>query len=105
MIEDLLDAEEYMDEPLGPIFVRLAWHSSGTYCRHTKTGGSDGATMSFAPECNWGANAGLGKARRILQEEVKRKCKGESMSNADLWVFAGVVAIEQVGIPETFLRK
>lgn len=47
------------DGSLGPVFVRLAWHASGTYDKNTKTGGSDGATMRFNPEKTDGANAGL----------------------------------------------
>mmetsp|Transcript_60758 Transcript_60758/g.144696 ORF Transcript_60758/g.144696 Transcript_60758/m.144696 type:complete len:349 (+) Transcript_60758:105-1151(+) len=78
----------------GPIFLRLAWHSSGTYCAATKTGGSDGATMRFDPEVSWGANAGLAKAQKLL-EPVKKKFPDVSYS--DLWILAGCVAIEEMG--------
>lgn len=54
------------------VLVRLAWHASGTYDKDTKTGGSNGATMRFAPESDHGANAGLKTARELL-EPVKRK--------------------------------
>ena len=58
-IADILESEEnYDDGSLGPVFVRLAWHASGTWDMHTKTGGSNGATMRFFPECNHPANAG-----------------------------------------------
>ena len=56
----------------GPFFIRLAWHSSGTFCKTTGTGGSGGATMRFEPECSWGANAGLVEAQKLL-EPVKKK--------------------------------
>lgn len=53
-----MDQEDYDDGSLGPVLVRLAWHSSGTYDQFSKTGGSNGATMRFKPECEHGANAG-----------------------------------------------
>ena len=49
----------YDDGSLGPLFVRLAWHASGTYDKATNTGGSNGSTMRFKPELSDGANAGL----------------------------------------------
>jgi len=75
---------------------RLGWHASGTYCVHTKTGGSNGATMRFDPEASWGANAGLKGAREFL-EPIKSKYPG--LSYADLWTLASVVAIEEMGGP------
>jgi len=81
----------------GPIFVRLAWHSSGTYDKATGTGGSNGASMRFKPESEHAANNGLNIARDRL-EEVKRKFPW--VSYADLWTYAGVVAIEEMGGPE-----
>lgn len=68
-IHDLLDEEDA--ENLGPTLVRLAWHASGTYDKHSRTGGSDGATMRFKPESEHGANAGLHVARDAL-EPVKK---------------------------------
>jgi catalase (peroxidase I) len=70
--------------------VRLAWHASGTYSKYTKTGGSNGATMRFNPEMSDGANAGLEIARKFL-EPLRQK---HTISYADLWTFAGIVAIE-----------
>ena len=64
------------DNAAGPILVRLAWHASGTYDVHSKTGGSNGATMRFPPECKHGANAGLQLARDLL-EPIKAKHPGE----------------------------
>lgn len=76
--------------------MRLAWHASGTYDCKSKTGGSNGATMRFEPECSWGANAGLQLARDFL-EPIKKKY--QDLSYADLWTLAGVVAIENMGGP------
>lgn len=56
----------------GPILVRLAWHSSGTYKKEDGTGGSNGATMRFRPEAEHSANAGLHVARELL-EPVKKQ--------------------------------
>ena len=53
-ISDLLDKEDYDDGSLGPIFVRLAWHASGTYDKNTNTGGSNGATMRCEPHTSHG---------------------------------------------------
>jgi len=66
----LEENDDYDDGSYGPVLVRLAWHASGTYDAETKTGGSNGATMRFAPEANHGANAGL-KAGRDFLEPVK----------------------------------
>lgn len=64
---------DYDDGSYGPVLVRLAWHASGTYDALTGTGGSNGATMRFAPESDHGANAGL-KAARDFLEPVKGEC-------------------------------
>ncbi|KAL4451356.1 hypothetical protein ABPG77_009428 [Micractinium sp. CCAP 211/92] len=94
-IEDLLETNpDYDDGSYGPVLVRLAWHTSGTYDKATNTGGSNGATMRFEPESNWGANAGLAVARDLL-EPVKQKYPWIS----DLWTLAGAVAIEAMGGP------
>jgi cytochrome c peroxidase len=68
----LEENDEYDDGSYGPVLVRLAWHASGTYDKETGTGGSNGATMRFAPEGDHGANAGLKHARDFL-EPVKGK--------------------------------
>lgn len=83
------------------MLVRLAWHASGTYDKNTGTGGSNGATMRFAPENNWGANAGLAIARDIL-EPVKKQFPW--ISYADLWTLAGAVAVEEMGGPHIAWR-
>jgi len=66
----LEEKDDYDDGSYGPVIVRLAWHCSGTYDKETGTGGSNGATMRFAPEGDHGANAGL-KAARDFLEPVK----------------------------------
>lgn len=68
----LEENEDYDDGSYGPVLVRLAWHASGTYDKETGTGGSNGATMRFAPEGDHGANAGLKHARDFM-EPVKGK--------------------------------
>lgn len=68
----LEEKDDYDDGSYGPVIVRLAWHCSGTYDKLTNTGGSNGATMRFAPEGDHGANAGL-KAARDFLEPVKGK--------------------------------
>lgn len=76
--------------------MRLAWHASGTYNKADGSGGSNGATMRFAPESEHGANAGLGAARARLAA-VGRAFPG--VSTADLWSLAGVVALQEMGGP------
>eukprot|EP00775_Hariotina_reticulata_P013829 gene13829-13948_t len=95
-IENLLDDDNYDDGSYGPVFVRLAWHESGTYDKATSSGGSTGATMRFAPEADYGANKGLDIARDRL-EQVKKQFPW--ISYADLWTLAAVVAIEGMGGP------
>ncbi|KAJ3348665.1 L-ascorbate peroxidase 3 [Allomyces javanicus] len=95
-IAELLDDVDYDDGSYGPVFVRLAWHASGTYNKADGTGGSNGATMRFGPEAGDGANAGLDVARNRLEPI---KAKYPQISYADLWTLAGVVAIKEMGGP------
>ncbi|KAI9207359.1 heme peroxidase [Polychytrium aggregatum] len=88
---------EWDDGSIGPVLVRLAWHASGTYDKHSRTGGSNGATMRFKPEATDPANAGLEHARAFL-ESVKEQFPW--ISTADLWTLAGVTAIEVMGGPK-----
>ncbi|KAJ1972706.1 heme peroxidase [Dimargaris verticillata] len=90
-------AEGYDDGSYGPVLVRLAWHSSGTYSKHDKTGGSNGATMRYSPESNHGANRGLDVARHLLE---KVKLKHHDISYADLYTLGGVVAVQEMGGPQ-----
>jgi len=96
-IVDILDNEDFEDGSYGPILVRLAWHAAGTFDKESGSGGSNGATMRFSPECDHGANAGLKIARDLL-EPIKKKYP--NISYADLWTLAGVVAIEEMGGPK-----
>lgn len=92
----LVEKDDYDDGSYGPVLVRLAWHASGTYDIETKTGGSNGATMRFAPEADHGANAGL-KAARDFLEPVKEKFPWITYS--DLWTLAGACSIQELGGP------
>ncbi|WDK13832.1 peroxidase [Colletotrichum graminicola] len=97
VIADRLEEnDQYDDGSYGPVLVRLAWHASGTYDKETNTGGSNGATMRFAPESDHGANAGL-KAARDFLEPVKQQFPWISYS--DLWILGGVAAIQEMQGP------
>jgi len=96
-----LENLDYEDGSYGPVLVRLAWHSAGTYDAKTKTGGSNGASMRFQPEAGDGGNFGLGIARAVL-EPIKKEFPG--ISYADLWTLAGVVSIETMGGPKIAWR-
>ncbi|KAI1341613.1 cytochrome c peroxidase [Xylariaceae sp. FL0016] len=93
----LEEKDDYDDGSYGPVLVRLAWHASGTYDKETGTGGSNGATMRFAPEGDHGANAGLKHARDFL-EPVKAKFPWITYS--DLWTLAGVCALQEMQGPQ-----
>lgn len=92
----LADETDYDDGSYGPVLLRLAWHASGTYDKETGTGGSNGATMRFAPESDHGANAGLKVARDFL-EPIKAKFPW--ITYADLWTLAGACAVQELGGP------
>ena len=86
------------DPDKGPTLVRLAWHSSGTYSKIARDGGSGGGTIRFKEELAHGANAGLAKAE-VWLEPIKKKY-GAGLSYADLYTLAGVSAISQMGGPK-----
>lgn len=84
------------DGSLAPLFIRFAWHCCGTYDASMGKGGSNGSTMRFQAEQDDPENAGLAKAREVLQKVHQ---KHSYLSLADIFVLAGYIAFEATGGP------
>ena len=77
------------DPDKGPTLVRLAWHSSGTYDKISKTGGSSGGTIRFTEELAHGGNAGLQATAVKWMEPIHAKYNDAGLSYADLYTLGG----------------
>jgi len=95
-IKSIMYDRNHDDGTYAPLFIRFAWHCCGTYSKEDGTGGSNGSTMRFTAEQCDPENAGLDKARELLEPIHSQN---PWLSYADLWILAGYVAIEELGGP------
>ena len=104
-LKELMRAPHHDDGSYAPLFIRMAWHNSGTWDKNKGNGGSNGCTLRFPAESQDPENAGLGLAAELLTPIHKKYC---FLSLADIYILAGCVAIESTGgpfIPFSYGRK
>lgn len=94
LIQQFYALISYDDGSYGPVLLRLAWHSSGTFNKEDKSGGSSGGTMRHKVEASHVANNGLEVARDLLEKEIKSKYP--EISYGDMYTLGGVVAIQEL---------
>jgi len=87
------------DPDKGPTFIRIAWHSSGSYDKSDNSGGSRGGTMRFSEELKHGGNAGLATTAKAWLEPIHDKYAKQGLSYGDLYTLAGVVSVKALGGP------